>query len=110
MRTPVAGLFNLAARGGLFRALLMAMIIMGLVMGAIFPFFVVAVLGLPLEMVFRPAFLVACLVAGVLVGLANYLLTRLVLAIPLRDLAGMAQRVADGNLKDDGAVLTGRGA
>ncbi|SHI36563.1 hypothetical protein [Desulfofundulus thermosubterraneus] len=100
-------LCRLAARGSLFRVLFLSMIVMGLLIGAVFPFFVVA-LGLPSEMVFRPSFFGACVLAGLLVGEINYLLARFVLAIPLKNLAGMAERVASGDLKDGGDLFCSR--
>ncbi|AEG16291.1 hypothetical protein Desku_2778 [Desulfofundulus kuznetsovii DSM 6115] len=97
-------LCRLAARGSLFRVLFLSMIVMGLLIGAVFPFFVVA-LGLPSEMVFRPSFFGACILAGLLVGEINFLVARMVLAIPLKTLAGMARRVANGDLKDEGSLF-----
>lgn len=91
-------LFRLAVKGRLFRVLMVVMILMGLSIGAAFPFGMVA-LGLPSQAVLQPLFIGACLLAGVLVGGANYLVVRLVLAAPLKLLAGMAREVASGNLR-----------
>lgn len=91
-------LFRLAVKGRLFRALMAVMILMGLLIGAVFPFGMVA-LGLPPQAVLQPLFIAACLLAGVLVGGANYLVVRLVLAAPLKALVGVAREVAEGNLR-----------
>lgn len=90
--------FRLAERGRLFKVLLIVMVLMGLFMGAVFPFGMVA-LGLLPQTVFQPAFITACLIAGFLVGGFNYLVVRLVLAAPLKRLARMAEEVARGNLR-----------
>jgi len=66
-------------------------------MGVIFPFLVWLVLGLPLEMVLRPVFLLASLPAGLVVGWVNYLPARLILAVPLKSLACML--IMDARLK-----------
>lgn len=100
-------LCRLAARGSLTRLLFFLMNLMGLLIGAVFPFFVVA-LGLPSKMVFRPWFFGACLLAGLFVGEINFLITRMVLAIPLKNLAGMAQRVASGDLREENNLFAGR--
>ncbi|WP_027717553.1 hypothetical protein [Desulfovirgula thermocuniculi] len=100
MEAPQGLLFRLAGRGRLFRTLMAVMVLMGLVTGAVFPFGMVA-LGLPPRAVFQPTFVAACLLAGLLVGGANYLVVRLVLAAPLKMLAGMAREVAGGNLRCD---------
>ncbi|MGB9803214.1 hypothetical protein [Desulfofundulus sp.] len=98
---------RLAAGGNLFRVLLLSMIVMGLLIGLVFPFFVEA-LGLPSGMVMRPSFFAACILAGLVVGEINYLLARFVLAAPLKALAGMAERVASGNLKEEGGFFNNR--
>jgi methyl-accepting chemotaxis protein len=100
-------LCRLAAVGSLSRVLFFSMMIMGVLTGAVFPFFVVA-LGLPSEMVFRPSFWGACILAGLLLGEINFLITRMVLAIPLKNLAVMAGRVAGGDLRDEGNPFCSR--
>ena len=62
------------------------MIGLGLLMGVIFPFFVV-LMGVPSEMVFTPWFFAACMGAGFLVGAANIALARDVVGKRLRLLA-----------------------
>lgn len=98
-----ASLYRLSFRGGLFRLLCIVMLLVGLAIGAVFPFFVWLVLGLSLEVVLQPLFFLACLLAGIVVGGINYLLARLVLAVPLKNLAELAQRVASGDLRDTDA-------
>jgi methyl-accepting chemotaxis protein len=89
---------KIAARGSLMRLLMLSTLGLGVVTGALFPFFVQAVLGLPGEVVFRPGFVLACLAAGFLVGFLNYVLVRFLLARVLKNLSFAAQRLARGDL------------
>lgn len=89
---------RIAARGLFMRVLMFSMLGLGFVTGVLFPFFVLAVLKLPGEIVFRPGFVLACLVAGFLVGLLNYILVRFLLARVLKKLSFAAERLAQGDL------------
>ncbi len=66
-----------------FRDLAIWMTGLGLVMGVLFPFFVVA-LGVPARYAFTARFFVATTVAGLIVGAANHFLSRLVVGSRLR--------------------------
>lgn len=89
---------KIAARGSLMRLLMLSTLGLGVVTGALFPFFVQAVLRLPGEVAFRPGFVLACLAAGFLVGFLNYVLVRFLLARVLKKLSFAAQRLARGDL------------
>jgi diguanylate cyclase (GGDEF)-like protein len=72
--------------GRAFRDLAIYMSGFGLLVGTVFPFAVI-VLGVPAEHTLRPGFQVACLVAGLLVGLVAYGLARLAVGVRLGKLA-----------------------
>ena len=93
-------LVELASRGLFMRLLLIFMLGMGSLTGALFPFFILIVLGLPKEIVFRPGFVLACLAAGLLVGFLNYLLVRVLLGVVLSRLAALAGQLAQGDLSN----------
>ena len=71
-RRPVR--INRPARRRLFVELILWMVGLGLVAGIVFPPFVV-LLGVPVELAFSPPFYAACLTAGLLVGIFNFLVT-----------------------------------
>jgi len=50
----------------------------GVLVGIIFPFFAKAVLRLPADRVLTPLFFTLCIIAGILVGLFNYLIFKLI--------------------------------
>ena len=81
-----------------FSDLAIWMISLGLVMGVVFPFFVV-MMGVPRELVLTPWFFAACMGAGFLVGAANIALARDVVGKRLRLLAER-MRVVEGNLRE----------
>ncbi|MCL6448586.1 MAG: hypothetical protein K6U04_10625 [Armatimonadetes bacterium] len=93
-------LVEMASRGLYMRLLLIFMLGMGFLTGTIFPFFIIIVLGLPKEIVFRPGFVLACLAAGLLVGFLNYLLVRVLLGVVLSRLAALASQLAQGDLSN----------
>ena len=64
----------------------------GVGVGIIFPFFCIW-LGLPSSAILTPSFVVAALVAGLLVGGVNYALSRLVVASRLERLATHMNKV-----------------
>ena len=69
------------------------MALLGLAVGAVFPFFA-ALLGVPTRYAADPVFQAACLGAGLVLGGANWLLTRHVVGSRLRLLAGRLTEVA----------------
>lgn len=75
-----------------FTDLAIWMMIFGLMIGIVFPWFVI-VLGVPREYALRPGFYIACLGAGVMAGLVNWFLARLVVATRIRILAAGMQKV-----------------
>ncbi len=84
-----------------FHDLAIWMVVLGLGIGVVFPFFVER-LGVPASIAFTPAFVTACLVAGALAGGLNYALARLIVGQRLRALASGMRRV-EGTL---GAMTT----
>jgi len=80
----------------ILRNLLIAFVAFGLVMGLIFPFFA----GLfvePKEGMFL-WFMIGCVVAGVVIGVANYMLTRYVLIKRLESLATIAEAISNKDI------------
>lgn len=67
--------------------LLAIMVGFGFIIGAVFPFFTMAVLHLPRGKVLSPLFFGMCLGAGVLVGILNYGIYRLIIARFLREMS-----------------------
>ncbi len=90
-----------------FNDLAIWMIGLGLLMGVVFPFFVV-IMGVPAEMVLTPWFFAACMAAGFVVGAANIGLARNVVGKRLRLLAermhvvenNLEQMAAGGSMED----------
>jgi len=80
-----------------FTDLAIWMIGLGLVMGLVFPFFVV-MMGVPTELALTPWFFVATMTAGFMVGWANIWLARKVVGIRLRVLADR-MRFVETNLR-----------
>jgi phosphate/sulfate permease len=70
------------------RTLCGAMIGFGVVMGIIFPFFTRAVLGVPKSQVFSFLFFSMCIGAGLLVGIFNFSIFRLIVYKILRRMTG----------------------
>ena len=64
--------------------LFLKMIGFGIFMGIIFPFFTYFLLDLPPHKVFSPLFFSLCIAAGITVGLCNYYLFKVVVAIYLK--------------------------
>lgn len=81
-----------------FADLAIWMIGLGLLMGVIFPFFVV-VMGVPKEQVLTSWFFAACMTAGFLVGGANIWLARTVVGSRLRTLADH-MKLVEANLRE----------
>ncbi len=77
-----------------FRDLAIWMVGLGLLMGVAFPFFVVA-LGVPGRYVMTPAFFVATISAGLVVGGLNQSLSRVVVASRLRFMRSKMARVEE---------------
>ncbi|RLE02500.1 MAG: GGDEF domain-containing protein, partial [Bacteroidetes bacterium] len=73
-----------------FTDLAIFMIVFGLVIGFVFPWFVI-LLGVPREIAIKPGFYVSCLSAGALAGIINYFLALYVVGSRIQILAdGMA--------------------
>lgn len=70
-----------------FRDLAIFMIGFGVVIGILFPFFVVAVTEVPAEAVLTPLFFSMCIAAGFLVGLFNIFLARKIVGAKLKTLS-----------------------
>jgi len=81
-----------------FHDLAIWMVGFGLLIGIIFPFFVI-ILGVPSDTSLTPVFFGACLSAGALVGVINYALSKLVVGARLRVLASSMSNV-EQNLKE----------
>lgn len=75
----------------IFGRLLIVMIALGVTVGVVFPFFSYALLDT--DRALRPSFFVLCVLAGFLVGLANFWLFNLVVSRQLRRIAGAMGRV-----------------
>jgi two-component system, cell cycle response regulator len=80
-----------------FHDLAIWMVGFGLMIGLVFPFFVM-VLGVPPDIALTPVFFVACLGAGALAGVINYGLARGVVGVRLRVLAGSMRHVEENLL------------
>ena len=68
------------------------MVIFGLCIGTVFPFFVM-LLGVPAEIALKPIFFAACLGAGALAGILNYSLAQWIVGIRLKILASSMSHV-----------------
>ncbi len=75
-----------------FRALALGMLTMGLVMGAVFPLFVIG-FGVPKTIALAPAFIAATLISGFVVGWLNFALASGIVRPRLRKLAAGMQQV-----------------
>ena len=62
------------------------MVVLGLSIGIVFPYFVV-ILGVPQDIALKPIFFIACLSAGALAGILNYMVARGVVGARLKVLA-----------------------
>ncbi|WP_299956104.1 sensor domain-containing diguanylate cyclase [uncultured Modestobacter sp.] len=89
-----------------FTRLAAGMVVLGLAVGAVFPLFAV-LLGVPSRYAGDPVFRVACLVAGLVLGAANWLLARHVVGSRLRLLAGRITEVTH-TVGDPVATAQGR--
>lgn len=79
-----------------FHDLAIWMVVFGLIIGVVFPFFVM-LLGVPPETALTLTFFLACLGAGALAGLINFALARVVVGARMRLLA-QAMTHIEGNL------------
>jgi hypothetical protein len=85
-----------------FLDLLIWMIVFGLTIGIVFPWFVI-LLGVPRSIAIKPDFYLACLGAGALAGIANFYLARLVVATRIKVLSDGMREVESklSNINDD---------
>lgn len=92
-----------------FNDLAIFMIGFGLVTGILFPVFSY-VLGIPLDYVLKPSFIIMCLMAGIFVGLANVIIARRVVGKRIRLLADKMKTVehivSNRNSSDNENVCT----
>ena len=98
--TPVR--INRPARRRLFVELILWMVGLGLLAGIVFPPFVV-LLGVPPELAFSPSFYAACLSAGLLVGVFNFLVTCRVVRPRVKMLSEGMQRFRQALVDEEGA-------
>ncbi|MCA0144640.1 bifunctional diguanylate cyclase/phosphodiesterase [Blastococcus sp. LR1] len=84
----------MSAGWGVFTRLAFGMAALGVCVGAVFPYFA-ELLQVPAEYTRAPAFRLACLGAGLVLGAANWLLTRRVIGTRLRLLATRLTDVAE---------------
>lgn len=86
----------------IFVDLAIFMLGLGVVVGLVFPFFC-TLLGVPKEIVFRPLFFLACVVAGLLLAAMNIYLSRRIIGRPIKELSHKMQDVEKFlNKKRDG--------
>ena len=76
-------------------------VVLGLVIGAVFPFFVMG-LGVPRSYALTSQFIISCLLAGVTAGLANQFISHRVVATRLKRLVDSVERVLSGVANDRG--------
>ena len=77
-----------------FLDLAIRMIGFGLLIGIVFPFFMI-LLGVPKSVAFSGLFLASCIIAGVLVGFVNILISRITVRKKLTVLTGKMREVKD---------------
>ena len=75
-----------------FTDLALWMLALGIAVGLVFPP-VLVLLGVPADLALRPAFFLACVVAGMVLALVNHLLARSVVGIRLKSLSDQMQYV-----------------
>jgi diguanylate cyclase (GGDEF)-like protein/PAS domain S-box-containing protein len=80
-------------RYGVFVKLAVAMALLGMVIGVVFPFFSI-LLGVPAVHVLSPLFFIACLIAGLLLAAGNWWLAQRVVGSRLRRLSAQMHAVA----------------
>lgn len=78
---------------GIMKKIYYSMIMIGMVMGIIFPYFIQEFVIVEVDLTFR----VACILAGLIVGLLNYLLIRIILRNHLAPIISTAKEIANGN-------------
>jgi diguanylate cyclase (GGDEF)-like protein len=76
----------------IFDDLAIFMVTLGIIVGLIFPFFSL-LLGVPEKIALRPAYFFACILAGVILGLMNITLARLVIGGPMKQLSHKMRHV-----------------
>jgi len=86
-----------------FNDLALWMIGLGLLMGVVFPFFLLLA-GVSSDLVFKPWFFVACMTAGFIVGVANISLAKGVVERRIDHLV-QRMRVVENNIKEWPAEL-----
>lgn len=78
---------------GIMKKLYYSMIMIGILMGIIFPYFIQEFVIIKVDLTFR----VACILAGLIVGFLNYWLIRVILKNHLAPIIFTAKEIANGN-------------
>lgn len=76
----------------IFDDLAIFMVCLGVAVGLVFPFFSL-LLGVPREIALRPTFFLACIFAGVILGLMNITIARIIIGSPMRKLSQQMRHV-----------------
>ncbi len=76
----------------IFDDLAIIMIGLGVIVGVIFPFFSL-ILGVPQTIALQPIFIIACIMAGVLLGFMNITIARLIIRGPMHQLSSKMKHI-----------------
>lgn len=82
---------------GIMKKLFYLMILIGMMMGIVFPYFIQEFVIIKVDFTFR----VACILAGLIVGFLNYLLISVILKNHLAPIIVTAKEIANGNFNLD---------
>ena len=82
---------------GIMKKLFYLMIMIGMMMGFVFPYFIQEFVVIKIDLIFR----VACILAGLIVGILNYLLISVILKNHLAPIIVTAKEIANGNFNLD---------
>ncbi|MDH5359751.1 MAG: methyl-accepting chemotaxis protein [Gammaproteobacteria bacterium] len=88
----------------ILRELLLSFLGFGLFMGLVFPLYAQFFVDWKPDM--KPWFVIGCIVAGITIGLVNYLLTKLVLLKKLRRIADVTNKIAEQDLRFECTVVS----
>ena len=88
----------------IFNDLAIYMISLGVLIGAIFPFFCI-ILGVPKEITLTPVYFIACILAAIILGVLNILLAKKTVGSRIKQLSQKMKHV-DDILRLFGARLT----
>ncbi len=82
---------------GIMKKLFYLMLMIGMMMGIVFPYFIQEFIIINVDLAFQ----VACILAGLIVGILNYLLISVVLKNHLAPIIATAKEIANGNFNLD---------